>query len=317
TRFTVYELGSERYRVVWTAHHILVDGWSLSAVLAQELVTLWSNGADASVLPPVASVRGYLEWSDAQDKEAAREAWQRELAGVDEPTRLGPADRPRVETLPETWSTELPEKLTDALTSWAHARGLTMNTVAQGAWAVALGRLTGRGDVTFGAVDSGRPADLPGVEQIVGSFMHTLPVRVTLAPETTLEQLLVDLQSRRLALEPHLHLGLAEVQQSVGIGELFDTVVSFHNYPTGVLDRIGDHIPGLSMLDWKARVIAEYPLALGRVPRRPAAAGGPVPPRRLRRRAGRGRGDALRARPGNTRRRPRHPAREGGRPGSR
>ncbi|WP_354596888.1 amino acid adenylation domain-containing protein [Streptomyces sp. JL1001] len=266
TRFTVYELGSERYRVVWTAHHILVDGWSLSAVLAQELVTLWSNGADASVLPPVASVRGYLEWSDAQDKEAAREAWQRELAGVDEPTRLGPADRPRVETLPETWSTELPEKLTDALTSWAHARGLTMNTVAQGAWAVALGRLTGRGDVTFGAVDSGRPADLPGVEQIVGSFMHTLPVRVTLAPETTLEQLLVDLQSRRLALEPHLHLGLAEVQQSVGIGELFDTVVSFHNYPTGVLDRIGDHIPGLSMLDWKARVIAEYPLALGVFP---------------------------------------------------
>ncbi|MFJ5847133.1 amino acid adenylation domain-containing protein [Streptomyces sp. NPDC092903] len=266
TRFTVYELGPERYRVVWTAHHILVDGWSLSAVLAQELVTLWSNGADASVLPPVASVRGYLEWSDAQDKEAAREAWRQELAGVDEPTRLGPADRPRVETLPETWSAELPQELTAALTSWAHARGLTMNTVAQGAWAVALGRLTGRGDVTFGAVDSGRPADLPGVEQIVGSFMHTLPVRVPLDPETTLEQLLADLQSRRLALEPHLHLGLAEVQQSVGIGELFDTVVSFHNYPTGVLDRIGEHIPGLSMLDWKARVIAEYPLALGVFP---------------------------------------------------
>ncbi|MFF8290557.1 amino acid adenylation domain-containing protein [Streptomyces sp. NPDC016309] len=266
TRFTVYTLGPDRYRVVWTAHHILVDGWSLSAVLAHELVTLWSNGGDASALPPVVPVRGYLEWAGAQDKEAAREAWRRELAGVDEPTRLGPADRARVETLPGTWVTELPEDLTRALTSWAHARGLTMNTVAQGAWAVALGRLTGRRDVTFGAVVSGRPAELPGVEQMVGSFMHTLPVRVTLSPGTTLEEMLTDLQSRRLALEPYEHLGLAEVQQLGGVGELFDTVVSFHNYPTGVLDRIGDHVPGLSMLDWKARVIAEYPLALGVFP---------------------------------------------------
>ncbi|MEU9118451.1 amino acid adenylation domain-containing protein [Streptomyces sp. NPDC048506] len=266
TRFTVYELAPDRYRVVWTAHHILVDGWSLSAVLAHELVTLWANGADPSALPPVASVRGYLEWSAEQDKEAAREAWQQELAGVDEPTRLGPADRARVETLPETWTAELPEELTAALTSWAHARGLTMNTVAQGAWAVALGRLTGRRDVTFGAVVSGRPAELAGVEQMVGSFMHTLPVRVPLAPETTLEEMLVELQSRQLALEPHQHLGLAEVQQGAGIGELFDTVVSFHNYPTGVLDGLGERIPGLSMLAWKARVIAEYPLALGVFP---------------------------------------------------
>ncbi|MFJ5559455.1 amino acid adenylation domain-containing protein [Streptomyces sp. NPDC093250] len=266
TRFTVYTLGPDRYRVVWTAHHILVDGWSLSAVLAHELVTLWSNGADTSALPPVASVRGYLEWAGAQDKEAARTAWRQELAGVDEPTRLGPADRDRVDSLPETWSVELPEDLTQALTSWAHARGLTMNTVAQGAWAVALGRLTGRRDVTFGAVVSGRPAELPGVEQMVGSFMHTLPVRVPLTPQTTLEEMLADLQSRQLALEPHQHLGLVEVQQLAGVGELFDTVVSFHNYPTGVLDRIGEHIPGLSMLDWQARVIAEYPLALGVFP---------------------------------------------------
>ncbi|MEU2774264.1 amino acid adenylation domain-containing protein [Streptomyces sp. NPDC007162] len=266
TRFTVYTLGPDRYRVVWTAHHILVDGWSLSAVLAQELVTLWANGADTSALPPVASVRGYLEWAGAQDKDAARTAWRQELAGVEEPTRLGPADRARVETLPETCTMELSEDLTQALTSWAHARGLTMNTVAQGAWAVALGRLTGRRDITFGAVVSGRPAELPGVEQMVGSFMHTLPVRVTLTPQATLEEMLVDLQSRQLALEPHQHLGLAEVQQLAGVGELFDTVVSFHNYPTGVLDRIGEHIPGLSMLVWQARVIAEYPLALGVFP---------------------------------------------------
>ncbi|MFG2290982.1 amino acid adenylation domain-containing protein [Streptomyces sp. NPDC048595] len=266
TRFTVYRIGADRHRVVWTTHHLLVDGWSLSAVLAGELVTLWSNGADASALPPVVPVPSYLEWSAAQDKAAAREAWQKELAGIDEPTRLGPADRGRVSVLPETLAVELPGELTAAVTAWAHSSGLTMNTVIQGCWAVALGRLTGRQDVTFGAVASGRPADLPDVEQMVGAFMHTLPVRVSLDPSLAFEAMLADLQERQLGLEQHQHLGLAEVQQGTGIGELFDTVVSFHNYPAGALDAIGAHLPGLSMRDWEARVVAEYPLGLGVFP---------------------------------------------------
>ncbi|MFE2322531.1 amino acid adenylation domain-containing protein [Streptomyces sp. NPDC059385] len=266
TRFTVYRLGAERHRVVWTTHHMLVDGWSLSAVLAEELVTLWGNGADVSALRPVAPGRAYLEWSAAQDKPAARAAWQRELGGIDEATRLGPADRARVSVLPETYTVELPVGLTGPLTEWANRRGLTMNTVVQGAWAAVLGSLTGRRDVTFGAVVSGRPADLPGVERMVGAFLHTLPVRAGLDPAVPFEEMLADLQDRQLALEEHQHLGLAEVQQAVGVGELFDTVVSFHNYPAGALDAIGSYVPGLTMLDWKARVIAEYPLAVGVFP---------------------------------------------------
>ncbi|WP_327168412.1 non-ribosomal peptide synthetase [Streptomyces subrutilus] len=266
TRFTVYRLGADRHRVVWTTHHILVDGWSLSAVLAEELVTLWGNGADLGALRPVAPGRAYLEWSAAQDKPAARAAWARELDGIEEATRLGPADRARVSALPGTYTAELPARLTAALTPWAHRRGLTMNTVVQGAWAAVLGSLTGRSDVTFGAVVSGRPADLPGVEQMVGAFLHTLPVRARLDPALPFEEMLAGLQDRQLGLEEHQHLGLAEVQQGVGIGELFDTVVSFHNYPAGALDAIGSHVPGLTMRDWKARVIAEYPLAVGVFP---------------------------------------------------
>ncbi|MGW0389348.1 amino acid adenylation domain-containing protein [Streptomyces sp. NPDC003042] len=266
TRFTVYRLGTERHRVVWTTHHMLVDGWSLSAVLAEELVTLWGNGADVSALRPVAPGRAYLEWSAAQDKPAARKAWEAELDGIDEATRLGPADRARVSVLPETYTVDLPAELTAALTPWAHRRGLTMNTVVQGAWAVVLGSLTGRREVTFGAVVSGRPAGLPEVERMVGAFLHTLPVRADLEAAQPFEEMLAALQDRQLGLEEHQHLGLAEVQQAVGVGELFDTVVSFHNYPAGALDAIGDHVPGLTMLNWKARVVAEYPLAVGVFP---------------------------------------------------
>ncbi|MFF4468282.1 amino acid adenylation domain-containing protein [Streptomyces sp. NPDC001599] len=269
TRFTVYRFAEDRHRVVWTTHHLLVDGWSLSAVLAEELVTLWSNGADTTALARVAPVHRYLEWSAAQDKDAAREAWRAELADLGEAggaTRLGPADRDRVSVLPETLVADVPAEVTAALTPWAHERGLTMNTVMQGAWAVVLGALTGRRDVTFGAVVSGRPAELGEVERMVGAFLHTLPVRARLDAAQPFEALLTDLQDRGLGLEPHHHLGLAEVQQCAGVGELFDTVVSFHNYPTGALDRIGEHLPGTSMLGWTARVIAEYPLAVGVFP---------------------------------------------------
>ncbi|GAA3298996.1 hypothetical protein GCM10020295_36050 [Streptomyces cinereospinus] len=281
TRFTVHRIAENRHRVVWTTHHMLVDGWSLSAVLAEELVTLWSNGADTTALARVAPAQRHLEWSAAQDKDAAREAWRAEFAEVDGATRLGPADRDRVSVLPETLVADVPAEVTAALTPWAHDRGLTMNTVVQGAWAVVLGALTGRQDVTFGAVVSGRPAELPDAERMVGAFLHTLPVRARLDAAQPFEAMLADLQDRQLGLEPHHHLGLAEVQQCARTGELFDTVVSFHNYPTGALDRIGEHIPGLTMLGWKARVAAEYPLAIGVFPGPDgrAAGGGPVPAR--------------------------------------
>ncbi|MEU1513093.1 amino acid adenylation domain-containing protein [Streptomyces sp. NPDC005811] len=269
TRFTVYRFSDDRHRVVWTTHHLLVDGWSLSAVLAEELVTLWSNGADTTALARVAPAHRHLEWSAAQDKDAAREAWRAELADIEEAggaTRLGPADRDRVSVLPETLVTDVPAEVTAALTPWAHDRGLTLNTVMQGAWAVVLGALTGRQDVTFGAVVSGRPAELREVERMVGAFLHTLPVRARLDAAQPFEVMLAELQDRQLGLEPHHHLGLAEVQRCAGSGELFDTVVSFHNYPAGALDRIGEHIPGLTMLGWKARVVAEYPLAIGVFP---------------------------------------------------
>ncbi|HEX5740972.1 MAG TPA: condensation domain-containing protein, partial [Pilimelia sp.] len=264
-RFAVYRTAERRYRVVWTAHHLLVDGWSLSSVLGRELLALW-GGACPAELPPAARPHGYLAWAGRQDAGAARAAWAAELAGLAGGTHLGPPQRPRADGLPaELWRT-VPAGLSAAVARWARARGLTPNTVYQGAWAILLGRLTGRRDVTFGAVHSGRPADLPDVDRMVGAFMQTVPVRVQLAPDRPVEELLADLHARQARLEPHHHLGLAEIQRVAGGGELFDTVLSYHNYPAGDLDDLGAVVPGLRTLGWQARVIAEYPLAVGVYP---------------------------------------------------
>ncbi len=259
-RFTVVRLADDRFRLLWAVHHILVDGWSMP-IFARELFTLCANGADVSALPPVAPYRDYLAWLGGQDEDAARTAWSAAFDGFTEAAKLGPAERERVSDMPESFIVDLPEDVTHRLSSWARARGLTLNTVMQGCWAVLLGRLTGKRDVAFGAVSSGRPAELPGMESMVGLFLNTLPVRVRLDPKSSLAELLARLQEDQFDLAPHHHLGLADVQQLVGVGELFDTVVSFHNYPHDV-DDLSDLIPGVRVVSADGRLVAEYPFGL-------------------------------------------------------
>ncbi|PPK68805.1 non-ribosomal peptide synthetase [Actinokineospora auranticolor] len=226
-RLALVRLGPLRHCLVTTAHHLVMDGWS-RAILESDLLAIYAAGGTASTLGAPGSYGDYLAWLDRQDKQTAREAWRAELAGADG-AALALPDRPggaparhalaRVRHSPE---------FTATLTEFARGRGLTLNTLVQGAWAVVLARLTGRTDVVFGAVVSGRPAELPGVEQTAGLFIGTVPVRVRLAGGQSVLGLLAEIQERQSALISHHHLGLPEIQKLGGAN--FDTVVGFENY---------------------------------------------------------------------------------------
>lgn len=264
-RFRAVRLGEESHRLLWSVHHSLVDGWSM-AVFAQELFTLYANGADPAALPEPAAYRAYAAWLGNRDEETARLAWKNALQGVEEPTRLVQNPAQGAPSLPGELIVDLDEELTGRLASAAARSGVTLNTLMQGSWALLLGQLTGQQDVLFGAVASGRPADLPGVESMVGSFLNTLPVRARLAPGRRFDEVLGELQAQRSALADHQHLGLAEVQRIAGLGDLFDTVVSFNNYPMADVSSLEGTVPGLRFLRGHARVVAEYPLALSCYP---------------------------------------------------
>jgi mycobactin peptide synthetase MbtF len=173
-RLLLIRLTDERHQLVMTTHHILLDGWSMP-VLLDELAEIYAAGGDARTLPPAAAYRDYLAWLSRQDKNAARTAWQREMAGTDEPTLVAAETRGRAAVLPREYTLELSETATSTLTDLAREHGLTVNTVVQGAWALVLARLTRRDDVVFGATVAGRPPELPGVETMVGLLINTLP----------------------------------------------------------------------------------------------------------------------------------------------
>ncbi|MFJ5837259.1 amino acid adenylation domain-containing protein [Streptomyces shenzhenensis] len=263
-RFQLARLGARDHRLVLSSHHLLWDGWS-APLLVRELFQLYTAGGDPSALPRVRPYRDYLAWLARQDREAAAHAWSAAFKGLDEPSLIAPGAPEHPAAPPERLVVELPEDETAALTRAARTHQLTVSSVLQGLWAILLARHTGRTDIVLGATVSGRDADVPGIESMIGLFINTLPVRVRLRPEEPLADLLVRVQTEQAALLDHRHLGLADVQRAAGHGVLFDTLLVFESYPIDD-DGIARALDGLRMTDVAVRDATHYPLALTALP---------------------------------------------------
>ncbi|WP_301184563.1 non-ribosomal peptide synthetase [Streptomyces sp. NL15-2K] len=260
-RFTLVKVGAKAHRLMLASHHILFDGWS-GPVLSTELFELYRTGGDDSALPRVTPYKDYLAWLAGQDRPAAEEAWRQALDGVDEPTLVAPADPAREPLRPRVHRLELSAEATAALTARARRHGITKNTVVQAAWGLVLCGLTGRDDVTFGETVNGRPAELPGVETMVGLFINTLPVRVRTARGDSLLDVATRLQEQQFALLPHKYLGLTDIQRITGTGALFDTSTEFSNYPVDS-ESLEQTAEGIGIVDAQLQDGTHYPLALG------------------------------------------------------
>nr|WP_269326545.1 condensation domain-containing protein [Kineosporia mesophila] len=213
-RATLYRLGPEQYRFVLTHHRLLLDRWSMRAVLGELL-----DPASAGTPSPVGTVR---------DSGAALRAWKEALSGLERGTLITPAGPPPTQ-LPGHLVRELDPALTARLHALAHDEQVDLGTVVQGAWALVLATLSGSDDVVFGVTGAGRP---PGAAAI-GAFASTVPVRIRIEPAQSPGTMFRRLRDGRDALPEHRHLGLAAIQQAAGVGELFDTVVLFDDESLG------------------------------------------------------------------------------------
>jgi amino acid adenylation domain-containing protein/non-ribosomal peptide synthase protein (TIGR01720 family) len=225
------------YRVIFTIHHLLLDGWSTTLV-CQEAAALYEAYCRGETLDlgPSRPFVDYIAWLQGQDLQKAEAFWRQELAGYTgaPPLPVGHAtgEGNGYDVVQDTISAATTESMR-GLTS--HHQ-LTLNTLVQGAWAVLLSRYMGVEDVVFGATVSGRPAALEGVESMVGLFINTLPVRVRVTPEARIIPWLRDLQARQFAARQYEYAPLARVQawSDAPHGKpLFETLLGFENFPAG------------------------------------------------------------------------------------
>ncbi|OBC15821.1 non-ribosomal peptide synthetase [Mycobacterium sp. 852013-50091_SCH5140682] len=241
-RFLLIEKPELRWRLVIVAHHITIDGWSLPVFVGEFLSLYAAKGDDAALPASPRPYRDYIGWLAGLDQHASRTRWRAHLAGLDAPTMLSPAlsGRETRPGLPERTEVTLDEQQTTEIVNGARSRGITVNTLFQMAWAVILSAFTDRTDVVFGVTVSGRPDELSGVEAMVGLFINTVPLRVRLDPSRPVGEQCLALQREAADLRDHGYLSHTELRSLGEIGELYDTLLVYENFPPGGLVGSGD-----------------------------------------------------------------------------
>jgi amino acid adenylation domain-containing protein len=266
-RLTLVQLADDRYRFLWSFHHMLLDGWSMP-VLLKELFLFYNahrDGQELNLESPL-PYRDYIAWLRRQDVSKTEGFWRETLKGFTAPTPLG-VDRTSAGAKDSDGDgySELGIKLSETVTSELNALAkrseLTLNVLVQGAWALLLSRYSGEHDVVFGATSSGRPVDLAGVESMVGLFINTLPVRVQIASADLLVPWLKKIQEQQLDMRQHEYTPLVEVQgwSEVPRGQsLFESLFIFENYPVSAVVR--EPFGGLQVDDVNVTERTNYPL---------------------------------------------------------
>ncbi|WP_156425237.1 non-ribosomal peptide synthetase, partial [Mycobacterium sp. GA-1285] len=255
-RAALIRTDADRHRFVLTNHHIVLDGWSLPVLLSEIFAGYYGQR-----LPTPVPYRRFVSWLADRDVDAARSAWRQVLDGFDTPTLVGLPDR--VELGPrEARSVRVPQITTQALTDLARSRHTTVSTVLQAAWALMLSSLTGRHDVAFGVVVSGRPTEVVGADSMVGLLINTVPIRARMSAATTIADLLEQLHRAHQHTLDHQHLALQDIHRVTGHDQLFDTLFVYENYPVNASALSGP----LAITEFANREYNHYPLTVAALP---------------------------------------------------
>ncbi|NEQ96451.1 MAG: amino acid adenylation domain-containing protein [Cyanothece sp. SIO2G6] len=273
-RITLIHLAEEQYQLIWTQHHLIVDGWA-AAIVIKDVFDVYHQLPLRS-RPPY---RDYIAWLRQQDQQEAQQFWQQQLRGFSTPTRLsdvlegighaspqGAQPNSLQSHSAQHWQEqayEVGQAVTQSLKSLAQAHQLTLNTLIQGSLAIAISRYCDADDVVFGSTRSGRPTDLPGSATMVGLFINTLPVRVQLSDEKSLIARLQQLQQQQAEALPYEYASLMDVQDWSELPQstaLFDTILVVENYPIEPSSGSGEQ--GLQLKAVRSLEWTHFPLTI-------------------------------------------------------
>ncbi|HOY65269.1 MAG TPA: condensation domain-containing protein [Candidatus Ozemobacteraceae bacterium] len=264
-RIALFALPDNRWGIVWSHHHILLDGWSLGRVVG-ELLDLYraERSGTAANLPPAPRYVDYVKWLESRDRPAAAAFWRDRLSGYRAPVGLPRCRRP------ETGKRSMAEyrfsfaaALTRRIEEFVKAERLTLAALIQTAWGWLLATDNDADEVVFATVVSGRPPELAGVERYVGLFINAVPLRVRFPADASFVATVRAVLDETAAALPHHHYPLARAMGESDLGsDLLDHVIAVENYPVdrqvlgdGLFDGLGF---GVERLEWTERTHYDY-----------------------------------------------------------
>ncbi|MCB9252008.1 MAG: amino acid adenylation domain-containing protein [Flavobacteriales bacterium] len=266
-KITLFRLGNDKTRIVWTAHHILFDGWSFPILLEEFLdnYEVLLKGYPVKSLKED-SFKDYIDFIQKLDKQEALEYWEKYLSRVSEATHLPFFKFESVEKNMGKGSFEslfsvLKGKSLERLKEYANENHITINTVFQGVWSILLHQYTGSGTVCFGTVVSGRPESIPNIDKRVGMYINTIPFVSEYKNGSTVVDWLKKIQKEQVLSRNHQFTPLNDVLKSAGWdGSLFDSILVFENYP--VSKMLSERKWSLQVENFKMEEQTNYPLSI-------------------------------------------------------
>ncbi|HEV2149836.1 MAG TPA: amino acid adenylation domain-containing protein, partial [Longimicrobiaceae bacterium] len=232
-RLSLLRCGEEEHRLLWTSHHVVMDGHARRLLLVELFeryeALLEGRAADP---PNPRPYREHVEWLRRLDPSEARDFWRELLSGFTAPGEIAVR---RTCSAPAgegggSHDFVVPEALTAALEELARGEGVSLNNVVQGAWALLLARYGGDSDVVFGNARACRRSGVEGAERMIGLFSNTVPLRVRVRDGETVGGHLRAVREQWTAMRPYEHTPLASIQgwSEVPKGvRLFESILGF------------------------------------------------------------------------------------------
>ncbi|MEK5262890.1 non-ribosomal peptide synthetase [Bacillus sp. FSL R7-0166] len=261
-RASVFQTGPSSYRWIWSYHHILLDGWCFGLVVQELFAIYHALLHDIPYrLEPVKPYKEYIQWLEKQDKQASLEYWTQSLAGFEGQSTFKEQQKQTNEHELGEIEWAMSKEETAALSELALQQNATLSSALQSAWSILLSRYQRSNDVLFGTVVSGRPADLAGVDRMVGLFINVIPRRIQLTDQMTFRSLLSETQQQSLAAEPHQYIPIYDIQAKAGQQQLIDHIVVFENVPAAKKDE-QESLLGFTVEDMNVYEKSNYDLNL-------------------------------------------------------
>ncbi|MFW9261379.1 amino acid adenylation domain-containing protein [Nostoc sp. CALU 546] len=267
-RLTLIQVADDTYKFVFSFHHILMEGWSISWLWNEfyQLYQAFCQGKDLYLERP-RLYREYITWLQQQDLQKAEAYWRQKLKGFTVPTPIAvsktSASFSSQKEAYDRQQIQISASFTTALKSFARKHQLTLNILLKGAWALLLSRYSGESDIVFGATSSGRPAALLEAESMVGLFINTLPLRVEVPANAFLLPWLKNLQAQEVEMRQYEYSPLLQIQQWSEIPRglsLFDSLLVFNNYL--VDSNQGNLAQSMGISESRSFEKTNYPLTL-------------------------------------------------------
>ena len=267
-RLTLLRLDETHYQMIWTFHHIILEGWSIAILLSE----FWKvyDALRLNRMPDLLQVQPYthyINWLKQQDESKAKAYWSDKLSNINGPCHL-PFDKNNASEVSnvvkaDTCSLLLNEELTAVLSQFARKNRITMNTIVQGMWSIIMSRYTGESDIIYGVAVSGRPPELTGSDTMVGLFVNTLPVRVQVTQDAQLVPWLRSIQLDQVTMREYEYSSLMQVKKWGGLpgGQpLFNTMLGYENW-SGELP-VGQLTADLEITESGTYHLSDQPLTL-------------------------------------------------------